>query len=538
MLIHKQSGGGGMVTRGESFLVLVSFLFAEKKFMSTTTRPPRKRTSHLNKIIDRNDALAKMASERAAMAQNLLLPDTPGMMIPLTDMDQTTKVSQAQIRASEQVDDNTRAKMLNLTLNDTYRIKFTNNGRHMVMGSSKGHLALIDALRATVTSELQLGQDEHVHDVTPLHNYTFFAAAQKKYVYMYDETGVEVHQLRSHIEPLRLSFLLHHMLLASVGRGGYLKYQDVSTGDLVASIRTRLGPCHVLAQNPASAVLCTGHLNGTVQMWAPSQGSTALVKMLCHKGPVVAAGFDRQGLRLVTCGMDERVCVWDARMFGKEFSYHATPRPATHVAISQRGLMAWGMGNDVTVFGGESLFSKAQSPYMTHRLPAGCEVAGLEFRPYEDVLGIGHSQGVQTVIVPGAGEANFDTYEANPFERANQRRETEVHRLLDKLPFDTIGMSLPMGAVSSVAKEVREEEVAKKLDAAKAKKKLLPLKKKMKGRGKIGSRLKTKHRNIWTMEREMQRDSEKKRKLVLLEDAGGKEESDLAPGERALKRFG
>jgi hypothetical protein len=56
--------------------------------------------------------------------------------------------------------------------------------------------------------------------VTFLHNELFFAAAQKKYVYIYDKRGLEVHCLREHVEPATLEFLPHHFLLASVGEPG------------------------------------------------------------------------------------------------------------------------------------------------------------------------------------------------------------------------------------------------------------------------------------------------------------------------------
>jgi len=50
--------------------------------------------------------------------------------------------------------------------------------------------------------------------------------------------------------------------------------------------------------------------------------------------------------------------------------------------------------------------------------------------------------GVSSLVIPGAGEPNFDSFVANPFITNKQRREQEVHQLLDKLPPDTIMLDL------------------------------------------------------------------------------------------------
>ena len=56
---------------------------------------------------------------------------------------------------------------------------------------------------------------------------------------------------------------------------------------------------------------------------------------------------------------------------------------------------------------------------MKHRLPKKSWGAhDIKFIPYEDVLGIGHDMGYSSILVPGAGIANFDTFEANPFEQS------------------------------------------------------------------------------------------------------------------------
>lgn len=71
------------------------------------------------------------------------------------------------------------------------------------------------------------------------------------------------------------------------------------------------------------------------------------------------------------------------------------------MAFSQRGLLAAGMGDVVNIWAGQGKASSPslEQPYLTHRLSG--RVHGLQFCPFEDVLGVGHSGGITSMLVPG-----------------------------------------------------------------------------------------------------------------------------------------
>ncbi|KAI8916747.1 NUC141 domain-containing protein [Powellomyces hirtus] len=473
---------------------------------------------------------ARQAALQAARAE-FLLPSESGHL-EAEGMEKTWKFTQKQLK--DNVDVNTSKKMFDLKLKDfgAYSMDYTRNGRNMLIGGRKGHIATFDWKAGKLGCELHV--KETVRDVKWLHNETMFAVAQKKYTYIYDNTGMEIHCLRQHTEVNKLEFLPYHFLLATVGNAGWLKYQDTSTGKLVAELRTKQGKCDTMTQNPYNAILHLGHGNGTVSLWAPTI-STPLVKMLCHKGPVQAVAVDRGGIHMATTGLDGQMKLWDLRTYKCLHAYY-TKTPASTLAISHQGLLGVGYGPNISIWK-DAFREKQKEPYMSH-LCAGNTIHEIQFCPYEDVLGIGHSGGISSIVVPGSGEPNFDTMEANPFQTVKQRQESEVHSLLDKIQPEMITLDSDfIGTVDRAPQEVIAEEKRVEWEANHPGQKFVP---QHKARGKSSSmrRYLRKQSNVVDERRnEVRERLEKEKKEREQDRKRARGEGDEEKPRTALDRF-
>ena len=108
------------------------------------------------------------------------------------------------------------------------------------------------------------------------------------------------------------------------------------------------------------------------------------------------------------------------------------------IAFSQKRHVAVAFGRDTHIYD-EACSGSLKTPYM--RYATSKEISALHFCPYEDVLGIGHLDGISSILVPGAGDPNFDALYANPYDSKKQRQEREVRQLLEKIQPNMISLN-------------------------------------------------------------------------------------------------
>lgn len=410
------------------------------------------KTDHFKEKYKRKEVYNDFATDQAARAE-LLLNEEEGF-IEAEDGVATAEYTQSEIVAN--VDITAASKHFNLNLNfGPYRMRYTKNGRHLLIGGRKGHVAAFDWITKKLHCEFNVM--EEVTDVTWLHVETMFAVAQKNWVHFYDNQGLEIHCVKGMHHVTRLDFLPYHFLAVSGSDAGFLSWLDVSTGTMVANYPSRMGPVRMMTHNPYNGVTCIGSSKGVVSMWSPTV-QEPLAKMLCHSAPLSALTVDPKGMYLTTAGVDKHVKVWDIRSLSGPIIDYGLRSPAQEIVMSQRGLLAIAMGNLCEIYKKPNLVS-IKAPYLRHRCNA--QIHGMQFCPFEDVLGVTTDKGFTSLLVPGSGEPNFDALEANPFQTKTQRKESEVHALLEKIPPELIKLN-PHEVAQVDVPTLRENIEAKK----------------------------------------------------------------------------
>lgn len=479
------------------------------------------------------EAEEEEVSVKAARSE-LLLAEEPGFLVG-EDGEDTAKIRQADI--VEAVDIASAAKHFDLNLRQfgPYRLNYSRTGRHLTLGGRRGHVAAMDWVTKKLMCEINVM--EAVRDIRFLHSEALLAVAQNRWLHIYDNQGIELHCVRRCDRITRLEFLPFHFLLATASETGFLTYLDVSVGKIVTALNARAGRLDVMTQNPYNAVIHLGHSNGTVSLWSPAM-KDPLAKILCHRGGVRAVAVDSTGTHMATSGLDHQIKIFDLRGTFQPLSTRTLPQGAGHLAFSQRGLLAAGMVDVVNIWAGQGKASlpSLEQPYLTHHLSGS--VHGLQFCPFEDVLGVGHSGGFTSMLVPGAAEPNFDGLESNPYRSKKQRQEWEVKALLEKVPPELICLDpRALADVDVISLEQAKKERIERLGYDPEAKTPFQPKPKQKGRSSTASLVKRKKKVMDEEHRDKVRQSLQKQQQQQQQEKQDKKGKPTGSQPSALDRF-
>ena len=374
-----------------------------------------------------------LATRRIIRAKTLDAEPT-GFLEPEKEAEKTYILRQESI--AECIDHESARKYFHLKLPTygPYYMTYSPNGNFLALVGHRGHLATIRWKNFKLHGERQLG--ENCRAIHFLHDQQFFAVAQQKYTHVYTYKGIEVHRLREMTHACCLEFLPQHFLLCSGNKSGLLTWFDISTGKLSGLRHSRLGEIQCMQRDPSTNILSVGHPHGHMTLWSPKMANP-LLRHKCHQGSISDLAWDEKGTYFYTSGRDDYVRVWDMRTFRSLHQVHA--EHASTIDLSYNNLLAVGTGSRIEVWKNLTAAEHPYKPYMVHNFEQALTYTQhLEFCPFEDVLGVGHSNGFSSLLIPGAGCAVPDFYRANPFETRKQMKERAVQNLLDKLPADTI----------------------------------------------------------------------------------------------------
>ena len=415
------------------------------------------RDKKFNDKINRSLKIEKIIKENNKLNLKYLENEPDGYMIPENPNEKTLKYNQEYLKKNLPKYNSNNIFDLDLPQNAPYTIDYTRNGKYLLMGGEKGNISILDWKEKNLI--LDFNTENKINSVKFLQNDSMFAAAESDQLYIYDNQGIELHALNFLPSPIFLEYLPYHFLLVSALKNNFIKYLDISIGQIVSEIKNKSGIISSFTQNPYNAVIISGHSNGLIQMWTPNFASTPVVKIFGHSSGVNGLAVDLEGNYLVSVGNDTKMKIWDLRNSYKSLYEYYNPNPASAISISQKGLLAVSYSNIIEVWK-DYYINKQKEPYMKHHFKNNkTKIKQLKYINFEDFLGVGTNMGYSQIAIPGSGIANFDTFENNPYETKNQKKENEIKNLLEKIPYNMISIDpYKLNTIDPRSKKVLDKE--------------------------------------------------------------------------------
>ena len=216
-----------------------------------------------------------------------------------------------------------------------------------------------------------------------------------------------------------------------------------------------------MKHNPYNASISITNPQGFLSIFVPSMSSAA-VKLNCHNSLIRDHGYSSCGNYLVTAASDSSIKIWDLRKTYHNVAEYFSQYQPSCIDVSQKDILGIAAKSTVVYF--KDWMKKDQnSAYLKHQDIRRRVINDVKFVPYEDFMGIGLNKGFSSILVPGSCKVEFDTFTHNITNNKKQKRENAVHKLLEKLPMQTIVLNpYQIGRVDPTSREVLDKEIEDK----------------------------------------------------------------------------
>lgn len=186
-----------------------------------------------------------------------------------------------------------------------------------------------------------------------------------------------------------------------------------------------------MRRNPFNFTVGVSSPKGVVDFYSPNS-SESLLKVLAHNSRVNSIDFSTCGNYMLSAGSDRQCKVFDIRHTFKELFAYCTPKAASRVCLAQTGVAAVASGSQV-FFWKDVHCEKQRAPCFKHEDLSRSPVTDMAFVPFEDFMGVASSDRFESILVPGTGARDYDTFETNLNPEVRQNREIAVRKLIEKV---------------------------------------------------------------------------------------------------------
>jgi DNA-binding beta-propeller fold protein YncE len=217
-------------------------------------------------------------------------------------------------------------------------LAFSRNGKLLLASGGRGAKSGRVVVWDIVTGErlMTLGEEYDTvlaADLRPDQSQVALGGPSRLVKILSTKTGEVQHKIKKHTDWVTaVSFSPNGQMLASADRNGGISLWDPDSGQELFTLAGHKAAVTALSWRADSKILASSSEDGTVKLWEVQEGKQ-VKSWTAHKAGALWVSYAREG-RLVTCGRDNEITVWDANS-NKQRSFEALDKLPLRVTFSQ-----------------------------------------------------------------------------------------------------------------------------------------------------------------------------------------------------------